>query len=119
MADICEYGATGKPIVDCARYKQLQAELGKLRWIPISEGLPSNGKVMEFCWRPIDYLTHPKHKEIVVGTFSYKNEQDEAIRVPTRAWINGRYHDIKTHITHYRLAILPEQALNAGQEGGI
>ena len=29
--DICEYGATGKPIVDCERYKDLQADNKRLR----------------------------------------------------------------------------------------
>lgn len=29
--DVCEYGATGKPIVDCQRYKQLQAEVERLK----------------------------------------------------------------------------------------
>ncbi len=26
---VCEYGATGKPIIDCERYKRLEAELAK------------------------------------------------------------------------------------------
>ncbi len=28
---VCEYGATGKPIIDCERYKQLQTELAAAR----------------------------------------------------------------------------------------
>ena len=31
MSEVCEYGATGKPIVDCERYKQLRTDLRQAR----------------------------------------------------------------------------------------
>lgn len=83
-------------------------EYNKHRWIPVSERLPEKGGNVLFCWRPIDFLENPQHKEFVVGSFSYINEQGRPIMSPTKVWVNGMYYDIKTHITHWKPIILPE-----------
>ena len=89
------------------RIKELEAELEKSRWIPVSESLPNTMKPILFCWRPIDYQQMPHHKEIVVGTFNYTDEQGLHIHTPEKVWVNGKYYDIKTHITHWMPIILP------------
>ena len=46
------------------------------------------------CWRPVDHVQRPWHREWVIGTFSSHR--------PGKVWANGRYYDIETHIVDWQ-----------------
>lgn len=78
-------------------FEQLQAELDKYRWISVSEGPPENSN-------PVQVVEFGKIKE------GYYNGERYLV------WAGGAWC-YSNKVTHHRPIILPEQALNSGQEG--
>ncbi len=70
--------------------EQLQAELDKYRWIPVSERLPKNANAVLLVWRNYFYIGCCRG-----GKF----------------YIAG---ELYTEVTHWKPIILPEQAKKGG-----
>jgi hypothetical protein len=61
-------------------------------WISVDDRLPPDVNVL-LAWRPIDHEARPFHKESMIGQLAFNDD--------TKIWGNGRYYDLKTHITHW------------------
>jgi len=98
----------GYPL-DCIIQELLELR-EQARWIPVGDNsIPKPNSIVELCWRPSDYKVHPSHRELVVGSFVFRDVTDKPVEIPVRVWVNGRYYDIKTHITHWRYVTLPKE----------
>ncbi len=91
------------------REKQLQAELDKHRWIPVSEELPEEFDVVDVI---LEY-THPKNP-MFKGSPRVEQKRECNIKWEEAKEYGGEYKR-RWKITYYRYMTLPEQALKGDE----
>ena len=65
-------------------------------WISVEDRLPEDSELVLFWWKPIDENKHAESH--ILGSLSFYGELNTLKKT---VWANGRYYDLKTHITHW------------------